>query len=347
MTQILDQGKFVSGSVAHTTKYHDWSEIDFIENIVRNFCQNNNFDYKDSYAKNLDFLDGPYDKVLVLYTRELMPTQERWADIDIQCADKGKMLYVISDVWGHMSDLPHIKFFLRPELSGVWSSFTAPARLSIKKLFSCFVQRVESVRQSWFYFLSALGLLEQGYVSFWFDQLTKQHGATRQEVFENNHFDFGLDQLPHFQLAYQTLKNQVPYCNFQGDIETLLAESKYSIVLETFATQDSHTAFACNEKTFRELQFGAQPLIFAQPGLLKALAQKGMWIPEYLMPVDQTPQWQARQRLLLDMLSQDTVNLSDHENLQRALHNRNTMQVWRDNYHKPQFFDEIFDQISQ
>lgn len=337
------QRKFSSGSIEHTVKYHDWNEIYFVENLIKKFCQKNKFDYKNYFSKN--FFDGPYEKVLILYTRELIPTYQYWAKINQQCIETGKMLFVISDVCGHMPDLPLVKFILKPELSGVWKIFDSPPKLTNKKLFSCFVQRVDSVRQSWFYFLQNFDILNKGYVSFWFDQLTKDHGLTRQDVFDKNHYDFGLDKLPHFQQAYDTLKNQIPFCNFQGDIENLLAESKYSIVLETYAIVDDHTVFACNEKTFRELQFGAQPLIFAQPGLLKTLSKNGMWIPQYLINVDETLQWQERQRMLLDILSQDTINLSDQENIDRAMHNRNTMQLWRNKYHQPSFFDEIFSQM--
>jgi hypothetical protein len=70
-----------------------------------------------------------------------------------------------------------------------------------------------------------------------------------------------------------------------------------------------------------------------------------MWIPQYLINVDETLQWQERQRKLLDILSQDTINLSDQENIDRAMHNRNTMQLWRNKYHRPSFSDEIFSQI--
>ena len=344
------QERFFEADVAHTFKYHERDESKFIYSVIHKFCLQNQIDCCTLFQlldRNNNLLPGKHDRMVVIWTIELLPSLAILQELDRQCQVLGKMLYVISDNLGHCPDTDNIKFFFRPQLLGVFKIFQDPPRITTnQKLFSCFVQRVESVRQSWFYFLHIHGLLDQGHVSFWFDQLAEQ-AQSRIDVYNHNHYNFGLHNLPHFHQAYLDLQTRIPFCNFDGDIEPLIASSKYSVVLETYATHDNHTVFSCNEKTLRDLQFAAQPLIFAQAGMLGELKKQGVCVPDYLDSVDCDQNWIQRQTKLLNILKQDAVNIPDKENIDRALHNRNIMQSWRNLYHAKGFFDDIFALITQ
>jgi hypothetical protein len=338
------QYKFFEADVAHTEKYHEYDEIKFIYSVIKEFCLQNQIDF---YTQFDNIFKGKHDRMVVVWTRELLPKPVILQELDRQCQASGKMLYVITDNLGHYPDTDNIKFFFRPQLLGEWKIFQDPPKVTTnQKLFSCFVQRVESVRQTWFYFLHIHGLLDQGHVSFWFDQLAGQ-AQSRINVYDHNHFNFDLHNLPHFHQAYLDLKPRVPFCNFDGNIEPLIASSKYSIVLDTYATDDDHTAFLCNEKTLRDLQFATQPLIFTQAGMLGELKKQGMCVPDYLDAVDCDQNWTQRQTKLVNILKQDAVDISDQENIDRALHNRNIMQCWRNLYHSKDFFDDIFSLMTQ
>lgn len=344
------QRRFFEGDVSHTNEYHDFDEIKFIHIVINEFCLQNQIDFYKRFQlldSDNNIVNGKHDRMVVVWTRELLPKPAILQELDRQCQVLGKILYVISDNLGHYPDTKNIKFFFRPQLMGVWKIFQDPPRVTTnQKLFSCFVQRVESVRQTWFYFLYIHGLLDQGHVSFWFDQLAEQ-AQTRIDTYNHNHYNFDLHKLPNFHQAYLDLQPRVPFCNFEGGIEHLIASSKYSVVLETYATHDDHTVFSCNEKTLRDLQFAAQPLIFAQAGMLGELKKQGVCIPDYLDSVDCDQNWTQRQTKLLNILKHDAVDIPDKENIDRALHNRNIMQSWRNLYHATGFFDDIFSLITQ
>lgn len=143
----------------------------------------------------------------------------------------------------------------------------------IKKQFNCLLNRVDPIRQSWFYFLYDRGMLDQGYVSF---NLSMRKGLTYpvntpEEYFEWIHATY-LSFLDRIKLD---IKKIVPYRNFPetDDLSTIILSSKFSIILETYAERSGHKCFS--EKIFRALHFPRPWLLFAGTGCVERLRNLG------------------------------------------------------------------------
>lgn len=336
--------KFTSGSEEYTEWYHDRSVIDYLNNSVQSFCAANNVGFTTGHHQNWI---SESEKTLCYWTREILTDRTQWHDVNLECKKSGKIVYVVTDNLGSMQDFECVKFFFKPEILVEWTAIDTPIEtVAHSKRFSCFTQRVDPVRQSWFYFLVHHQLLNSGNISFWFDQTNDPEyaGLDPKQLIEYIHYNYNLDQLPHFDSAYLEIKDHIPYKNFKGDsIEHLIAESKFSLILETYAT-DINSAIAVNEKTLRDIQFPSSPLLFSQQHTVFELEKHGFAFPGYMTSIDQEPAWQIRQRMLLDILLDDP-EVDFHECTVRAEQNRQAMRQWMDKIYKQDYFDDVFSNI--
>jgi hypothetical protein len=208
------------------------------------------------------------------------------------------------------------------------------------------MQRCESVRQSWFYFLWLENLLDSGYVSYLLYQLSNYSNLTGEDLFEFIHYTDGLDSDHNFQQAYNALRSRVPYRNFSENfnLTTYISDSKYSLILETYAVEDDRMQWCFTEKLLRSLQFGAINLIFAQKHTVKILKELGLEVDPVNEQFDSLD-WTSRQRKILEILASDELVIDSKIKYNQSMHNRLLLAQWKKNYQRFDFFDNLKESI--
>lgn len=297
---------------------------------------------------NLKLIDSLTDRTVFVWQFDLLPRVNNLERINQLLVKTGRKIYIITDNVGNVPEFSNIQMFQRPEMMGVYAPVDdhPPEITRPNKLFNCFMQRIESVRQSWFYFLHHYNLIDQGYVSFLLKQLTSYSHLTGRDLFDSIHFRYELGKLPHFESAYQYWKHRVPFTNFQEkyDLPSLYRDSKYSVVLETYAVEDDSEFRVFNEKSIRVLQMPTIPLLFVQQNGIALLKKLGFYLEDYSWAFDHLP-WQQRQQHILNILIEDSIAYDKNLLYNQVIHNRELVTKFADKCSKLDFFDEIIDQI--
>lgn len=311
------------------------------------FCQVNS--YPIIHKHDISHIPSQVKKVVYLRIGDLIEEYVNWVDFNDVCQKKQKIIFVITDNFYQYKDLSNIKFFAFTELNGV---FVADEEWNInpvkEKLYNCFINRVESVRQSWFYFLHHYNLLDRGYVSLLMNNLDSYSKYQGRELFDHIHSNYGLDQLPHFEKAYQELKHKVPYQNFKevNDLRPYIANSKYSLTLETCASHETNDKWHFSEKSMRVLQHPTIPILFVQNKGIELLKNLGFELYVDHSDIDNLP-WQQRQQELLNILINDPFDFNKDKAIEICLHNRQILHNMLSLAIKENYFDKFFDVINE
>jgi hypothetical protein len=326
----------------------DWrNERHVLHARVQKFCQSNNILF--SYQVSPELIQNSKQSVIVFMRLfDLIPNYDFWKTINQTCQQHEKILLVVTDNILNFDNLSCVKFFSYPKLLGVTASYyDNPIINTPTKLYNCFIQRVDSVRQSWFYFLYHYNLLDQGYVSLLMKQLTDYSKLTGIELFDYTHSHYQLDALPHFEQAYQSTRAQIPFQNFEekNNLLPYILDSKYSLVLETYAIEDDRNQWCFTEKSLRALQFPSIPLLFVQRGGISILKSLGLEIINDIVQVDQL-NWQNRQQQLLKILIDDAVDIDSNMLYNQCQHNRWLLQSWKTDYKNLKFFDNFYNEAT-
>jgi len=182
---------------------------------ISTFCQNNNIVFSTKFSKDA-ITSSTHDKIIMAQLFDIVDDTDHWQQLNVLCGQLGKMCFVVTDNLVEFDNFEFVKFFSYPKLLGVTASYK-DVNFEIgtpSKLYNCFIQRVDSTRQSWFYFLHTHNLIDRGYVSLLMKQLNNYSLRKGKELFDYIHQTYQLNQLPHFETAYQTYKNQIPFRNF-------------------------------------------------------------------------------------------------------------------------------------
>jgi hypothetical protein len=320
-------------------------ERDILFARIQQFCKSNNivFIHRFSVTSIENFKNSVF---LYICLFDQVPDYNFWKNVNQLYQQQGKLLIVLTDNILKFDDLSCIKFFSCPTLLGITASYSD---FKIKatnptKLYNCFIQRVDSVRQSWFYFLYQHNLLDQGYVSLLMYQKQNYSKLTGVELFDYIHSHYQLNTIPHFEQAYQDTRSLIPFRNFVETDSLLpyILDSKYSVALETYACEDSQTQWCFTEKSLRSLQLPTIPLLFVQRGGIGVLKSLGFKINNAIDQLDDL-HWQQRQQHLLRILIDDSVDFDIETIYNQSQHNQDLLQSWKLEYSKPEFFDELFD----
>jgi len=315
------------------------------ENTIKFWCLQNNIDFFGTY-NNISFSEK--EIIVKLTVFELMLGYNKLHQLDLRCVQENKQIFYITDNLVDDSDLhlQCIKIFSVTELFGMVSQFDIQPISNPSKLYNCFIQRVDQVRQSWFYFLQHYDLLDKGYVSFLLYQIESYSKLEGIELYDFIHKKSMMSKLPHFQQAYLDLRSKVPYRNFEenANLSVYLKDSKYCLTLETYALEDSHIASCYTEKTQRSLQFPGINLLFSQQNSLLKLTQIGFEIEDFMLEIDKHP-WVQRQQMILDILINDSIELNPKEAYNRAMHNKQKFKYYKDQFLKGDFYNRIFDMV--
>jgi hypothetical protein len=313
------------------------------------WCLKNKVSFFNTYQQ---VQPSEFNKIVKLKIFELIDSFEYLKQLDDTLNINGQKLFYITDnlINTHQSKIfKNIKIISVPELLGIIrTTAIKPINKDPLKLFNCFIQRVDSIRQSWFYFLKHHNLLDKGYVSFLLYQLSFYSDKTGLELFDYNHYTYQLDKIEHFHNAYMSMRDQVPYRNFlpTSDLVSLTKNTKYSLVLETYATEDDHIGYCYTEKLHRALQSPTINLYFSQKNSLTELAKLGFKIDNWLLDIDQLS-WVDRQQKLLNILVSDSIDFSPETLYNNAMHNRHLISNYKKQLLNGEYLDKILNEITE
>jgi len=214
---------------------------------------------------------------------------------------------------------------LYPEYWGTYSYQPVYHSTQPTRIFNCFMNRVCTTRQSWFYQFVRRNLLWHANVSFLLDARQEPRG---KELYEQNFRGYEI-----FEHEHTLMRDRVPFCNFETDIEQAVIDTHVSLVIETYFDWPDTITFS--EKTFRALQLPRPVIVYNMPGSVSALRDHGfdVWDDIIDHSYDAEPDPIQRQIAILDQLcewrdrSYTTEQLEQFE--QRAQHNRELLQRLR------------------
>lgn len=237
---------------------------------------------------------------------------------------------------------PHVALY--PEFWGSYSYHSDYVSTAPSRLFNCFINRVCTTRQSWFYQLVRRNLLNSGWVSYLLDYRSMPPGINNKQ--ELNEYIFKqCNQI--FKTEHQLMRDRVPFCNFQGDLDQVIVDSCISLVIETYFDWPDTIAFS--EKTFRALQLPRPLILYTMPGSVEVLRKFGfdVWDDIVDHSYDSEPNQIQRQIQILDQLCSltdlvyTTQQLLEFET--RAQHNRNILKQLRQQW--PAKLKSVLDQL--
>ena len=242
-------------------------------------------------------------------------------------------------VTDNIVQLAHVPLY--PEYWGTYSYESDYISQKPTKLFNCFMNRICSFRQSWFYQFVRRNLLQNGNVSFLLDSRSPPCG---KELYELN---FRGNEI--FESEHILMQDQVPFINFTNDIDQVIIDSQFSLVIETYF--DSPGTIAFSEKIFRAIQLPRPILLYSMPGSVKVLKDYGFELFDDIVDhsYDRETNDVKRQVMLLDQLcawqnrSFTEQNLIDFE--QRIKHNKNLLQDLRSRW--PARLNTVLEQLNK
>lgn len=313
---------------------------------LESFCHQLGVDFLARGVNAEDISTCNKDKILGIDLFDLTGNVVHMQKINEQCQKHNKQMMLLCDSFVadplHFSNLQVVG---APELLCLSSSFNAPKPVikPKQKLYNCFINRVEAIRQSWFYFLYLNNLLDKGYVSFLL--YNPDLDLEPEELYEHTH-NISLNTLDKFNKAYNDLKDLVPFRNFDdhSDLSPYLTKSKYTLTLDTYAPDDDHFAKYISEKVVRSLEFPTIDLMFVQKGTLTEMSKRGFVIAQAMLDLDQLG-WQQRQQGILDILTQDSISVTLNEMLDQCMHNRKIFKDWFDQINTIQFYEKFLNEL--
>jgi hypothetical protein len=226
--------------------------------------------------------------------------------------------------------LPTTHYELPNSWYGVYVGDIAIEPVNVIKNYNCFINRMDSFRQSWLYQLVRHDLFDQGFVSFNMDiaYVNNSKGKNPIEVFEEHY----KNSMTIFESEHNFIKNYIPYRNFDPDVSLnkIIMQSKFSIVIETLF--DSKDVITFSEKIFRCLKLPRPWVAFSVTNGVQYLRNMGFDVLDDIVDhsydnIDQDVDRQAKilveaknlcQLVITDTL-QTRLNQSAEKN-QRLLH---------------------------
>lgn len=252
---------------------------------------------------------------------------------------------------------------LPKEFYGIYYVDDIPVSDTISKDYNCFLNRIDPIRQTWFYLLYNRNLLDCGAVSFnmdtripsplqrrvW-DQLNGGKNLSADEQFEKNHADY----LSSFDSIKDQIKSIIPYKSFvdMNNQFLVVLSTKFSIVIEPYFERTECQVLS--EKTFRVLQLPRPWLLFAATGTVKKLRDFGFDVYDDIVDhsydnFDTAHLCVERQESILTQASQ-LINMEMSPSLlnrlqQGATHNRQILKDWNSRWRDLCFecIDDVFE----
>ena len=183
---------------------------------------------------------------------------------------------LVTNNWIATDQLDHNRYEQFPaSWYGLYAGPTNTQPQKPTKKFNCFINRMDPIRQSWFYQLIRRNLVDQGLVSFNMD-ISRHLLDGRRQVTDTPHAVFEQQFHRHFQIfhsEHEKAKSMVPYRNFDCDLQTAIMQTEFSIVLETYFDRNEVITFS--EKIFRCLKLPRPWVMFAMKNAVAYLRDLG------------------------------------------------------------------------
>lgn len=205
--------------------------------------------------------------------------------------------------------------------------------------FNCFINRMDPIRQSWLYQLVRRGIFDQGLISFNMDVSRLPLSESRlptdnpHEVFEKQFQHY----LQIFSDEHHFVKSQVPFKNFDIDLDSAIMKTDFSIVLESCFCDNRLITFS--EKIFRCLKLPRPWVLFAMKNSVAYLRDMKFDVLDDLVnhSYDSLDCEKERQSAILDqveVLCQKTLSsLQIKRCEQAAIYNQNLLQEMNNKFY--------------
>jgi hypothetical protein len=338
--------------IEKTSGHQQTDKIVFdITQKLATICKSKNISFKTRIGVYTEFDKIKEDQILLLWIKDPIPGIEYWKKLDKHLQTINKHLVLCPDSICDMGKFSHITVLAHPALLGInYPNIDINSYLNIEssyiptRHYNCFMHRIDSVRQSWFYFLHQLNLLDQGYVSFLLYQIPgySPQNLSGQELFDWIHKTHGLNTLKNFKKSYQELRESVPYQNFEenNQLNDKILDSKYSLVLDTSGSDDNMGCWFMSEKVYRTLMTPTIDLLFLQKNATTELKSLGFITNTVDLKMDSLD-WTQRQSQLLNILVNDSVEYKFDLLREKALHNYDLLIKFYQTLDS--FYTEVFD----
>lgn len=230
-------------------------------------------------------------------------------------------------------------FHLHPEYWGSYSYNSTYINRTPKWLYTCFLARTCPFRQSWFYQLVRRQLLDLGAVSFLLD-MRERHAPPGVDVKNKAQvYEWVFSQnLEIFRDEHEAMRDQVPFRNFDDDLDQVMTDSKVNIIVETYF--DEPGVVALSEKTFRALQLPRPFLLFSNVGAIATLREHGFDLYDDIVShdYDNLEHPVSRQVMIFEQVEK-LKNLNFDQSMLdkfelRAEHNRQLLKNYRQDWPK-------------
>jgi hypothetical protein len=230
------------------------------------------------------------------------------------------------------------------------------AHSEIFRQYNCFINRIDVLRQKFFYQLYANDLLELGYVSFRMKRSPDVYypGVTDKDAFDYFHAQYW----SAFDWIKPELDKIVPYVNFDTDQDLfdLTLQSKFSIVIE--AHPERTDAKVMSEKIFRAIQTPRPWLLFASTGCVNKLRRLGFDVFDDLVDHSYDELDTAvNANSNIDIIVQEAKRLMHLKTTPAVIqrfedgykHNRTILKSWHQNWQAKceTFIDEVFEKAME
>lgn len=202
------------------------------------------------------------------------------------------------------------------------------------KDFNCLIARMDPIRQSWLYLLIRRKLFDRGYVSFTMDnsRITEFDNVPAADAFELQYNKY----MSNFEAEHNFAKSIIPYRNFDidQDLDELIMQSKFTIVLETYNSDNSEITFT--EKIIRSLRLPRPWLLFSVQYGVKQLSSWGFDTLDDIVDhsYDSIENSIERQSAILDIaerMCDFDVELHRDRLIQASDHNMKLLRTWQEN----------------
>lgn len=222
---------------------------------------------------------------------------------------------------------------------GLYAGEVSTESIVPTKKFNCFINRMDPIRQSWFYQFMRRDVFDQGLISFNMDIsrhiINSQCLATDspQTVFEQQFHQY----LKIFHSEHEQAKLMVPYRNFDCDLQTAIMQTEFSIVLETYF--DRNQVITLSEKIFRCLKLPRPWVMFAMKNAVSYLRELGFDVLDDLVNhiydgVDSAIDRQTALLNQIEIMCKHTLTESEIRRCQRAAdHNQRLLSEFYEQFH--------------
>lgn len=252
---------------------------------------------------------------------------------------------LVTDCFDH-SDNQNCVIALNPEVYGEFQIELTYTNQLPTKNFCCFINRGDTMRQSWIYEFAKNNMLEHGHVSYWCtNRPTPTNNTENSQIYFEQLYQWISQYNKNYLHQHNWLKDKIPFKNFDLTLEQAIIDSKISIILETNAPDPKKILFS--EKTWRQIQLPRPWVMLNNPYSVRYLRSLGFDVfDDYVdHSYDYETNYEKKQQMILSQLKKikdfDNSVLDDLEH--RTEHNRNILRNYKNQL--PQKYKKIVEQI--